>query len=93
MRGSDASAWPAGAVGWMGVRAGAGRSQDRRKATATGKRWEWKRERHEEEEREMGSTPTRAALFIGGSTESAHCDSFCRTTHLNGSIPRSSRED
>jgi hypothetical protein len=93
MRGGDASAWPAGAVGWMGARAGAGRSQDRRKATATGKRREWKRERREEEEREMGSTPTQASLFIGGSTESARCDSFRRTTHLNGSIPRSLRED
>jgi hypothetical protein len=41
----------------------------------------------------MGSTLTRAALFIGGSTESSCCGSFRRTTRLNGSIPRSSRED
>jgi hypothetical protein len=41
----------------------------------------------------MGSTPTRAALFIEGSTESARCGSFRHTTHSNGSIPRSSRED
>jgi hypothetical protein len=40
--------------------------QDHSKATAAGKRREWKRERREGDERGMGSTPTRAALFIGG---------------------------
>jgi hypothetical protein len=48
------------------ARARARRLQGRNKATAAGKRWEWKRERREGEERGMGSTPTRAALFIGG---------------------------
>jgi hypothetical protein len=41
----------------------------------------------------IGSTPPRAALFIGGSTESIRCGSFHRTIHLNGSILRSSQED
>jgi hypothetical protein len=41
----------------------------------------------------MGSTTTQTALFIEGSTESARCGSFRRTTRFNGCIPRSSRED
>jgi hypothetical protein len=41
----------------------------------------------------MGSTPTRAALFIGGSTGSVRCGSFRRTTCFNDSIPINSRED
>jgi hypothetical protein len=41
----------------------------------------------------MGSTPTRAALFIGGSTGSACCGSFRRTTRFNGYIPINSQED
>jgi hypothetical protein len=47
----------------------------------------------EEEERGMGSTPPRAALFIGGSTESARCGSFSRTIRYNRSILGSSREN
>jgi hypothetical protein len=43
--------------------------------------------------RGMGSTPPRLTLFIEGSTESIRCGSLLRTTHPNGSIPRSSRED
>jgi hypothetical protein len=77
----------------MGAHAGARRSQDHNRATVVGKRREWKRKRHKEEERGMGPTPTRATLFIGGSTESARCSSFRRTTCLNRSILRSSRED
>jgi hypothetical protein len=41
----------------------------------------------------MGSTPTRAALFIGVSTGSARCGSFRHTTRFNGSIPINLRED
>jgi hypothetical protein len=41
----------------------------------------------------MGSTPLWAVLFIGGSTESICCGSFHRKKRLNGSIPRSSREN
>jgi hypothetical protein len=93
MRNGDASTWLAEARGWMGTRPGARRSQDRKKATAAGKRWEWKQMRREEEERGMGSTPPRAALFIGGSTDSARCGSFRRTTRLNGSILISSRDN
>jgi hypothetical protein len=43
--------------------------------------------------RGMGSTPPRLTLFIEGSTKSIRCGSLLRTTHPNGSIPRSSRED
>jgi hypothetical protein len=41
----------------------------------------------------MESTPTRASIFIGGSTGSARYGSFRRTTRYNGSIPIISRED
>jgi hypothetical protein len=87
-RSSGARVWPVGTGGWMGARA---REQSSRKTV--GKQWWQKRERREEEERWMGSTPTRAALFIGGSTGSTRCGSFRRTTRFNGSIPRSLRED
>jgi hypothetical protein len=46
-------------AGWVRVRERGGRK-------IAGKRREWKRERQEQEERGMGSTSTRAALFIGG---------------------------
>jgi hypothetical protein len=58
-----ARAWPAGAGGGMGARA---REKGGRKIV--GKLWWQKRKRREEEERRMGSTPTRVALFIEGST-------------------------
>jgi hypothetical protein len=37
VRGGSASTWLVGAGGWMGARAGARRSQDRRSAMAAGK--------------------------------------------------------
>jgi hypothetical protein len=77
----------------MGARARARWSHDHRSATAAGKRREWNRKRRNEEEKRMWSTLTRAALFIEGYTKSARCGSFRRTTRLNGSIPRSLRED
>jgi hypothetical protein len=87
-RSGGASTWLAGAGGWTGARSGARHSQDRKRATTVGKRRKWKRQRHkEEEERGMGSTPPRAALFIGGSTDSACYGSFRRTIRLNSSIP------
>jgi hypothetical protein len=83
-----ARAWPELVAGRVG--AGARRPQDR-----------YEREKAVEGEekatggrrKRMGSTPPRAILFIGGSTESICCGSFHRTMRLNGSIPRSFRED
>jgi hypothetical protein len=92
VRSGGAITWLVGARGWTGVRSEERQSQDRKRATAEGKRQKLKRERCEGEERGMGSTPPRAALFIGGSTESARCGSFRRTIRPNGSIPGSSRE-
>jgi hypothetical protein len=40
-----------------------------------------------------GVNPTLGRLIYRGSTESIRCDSFHRLMRLNGSIPRSSRED
>jgi hypothetical protein len=93
MRSGGTNTWLVGAGGWTGTHPGARRSQDRKRATAAGKRRKWKRKRHEEEERGMGSTPPRAALFIGWSTEFLYCSSFRRTTRLNGSITICSRDN
>jgi hypothetical protein len=68
-------------------------TQERSGRKIVGKLQRRKRERREEEEERMGSTPTRAALFIGGSTGSAHCGPFRRTTCYNGSISIILRED
>jgi hypothetical protein len=74
------------AHGWPEMEAGrvCAWEQDGRKIA--GQQRKRKRQRREEEERGMGSTPPRAALFIGGSTKSTRCGSFRRTTRLNSSI-------
>jgi hypothetical protein len=83
---SGASAWMVGAGEWMEARA---REVDARLRGATAVRAMAMGERRGR----MGSTLTCAALFIGGSTGSACCGSFCHTTRLNGSIPIILRED
>jgi hypothetical protein len=62
-------------------------SQDRGKATAAEVRAMGGRRKGN------GVNPDSGRPIYRGSTESARCGSFRRTTRLNGSIPRSSRED
>jgi hypothetical protein len=80
----------AGARGWMRVGAGARLSQDRYggekvmevEVTAMGGRQKWNR-----------VNPALGRPIYRGVHRSTHYGSFCRTTRLNGSIPRNSRED
>jgi hypothetical protein len=93
MRGGGASAWPAGAGGWMGARA---RKQGGRKIAGKLRRQESDGSRSESDARKKkgnGVNPDPGRPIYGGSTESARCGSFRRTTRPNGIIPRSSRED
>jgi hypothetical protein len=83
MRSGDASAWPAGAGGWMSACAGARWWQDCGKATATEVR------ATEGRRKKNGVNPDLGYTIYRGSTESARCGSFRRTTRFNGSIPRS----
>jgi hypothetical protein len=71
----------------MGARAGARRSQDRRKATGVEARAVGGRRKGN------GANPDPGRPIYRGSTESARCGSFRLTICLNGSILRSSRED
>jgi hypothetical protein len=86
-RSGSASTWLAGARGWTGARVGTRWSEDRRtateaEATAAGGR-----------RKGNGVNPASGRLIYRGSTESARCGSFRRTTRLNGSILKSSRAD
>jgi hypothetical protein len=92
VRSGGASTSLAGAGGWMDGRGSTAVARSlwcARERESNGSR----RESDGGRRRGMGSTPPRAILFIGGSTESICCGSFYRTMRLNGSIPRSSRED
>jgi hypothetical protein len=54
------------AHGWLELEAGRVRAWEQGGRKIAGQRRKRKRQRREEEERGMGSTPPRAALFIGG---------------------------
>jgi hypothetical protein len=87
-RSSNASTCSAGVGSWTNGRGS--------KAVVRSLRCAWEREsnrcgRESDRERRRGmrSTPPRAVLFIGGSTETIRCGSFLRTKLFNDSIPRS----
>jgi hypothetical protein len=83
-----ARAWPELEATWVGT--GARRSQEKLQrgraavveVKATGRKTKG-----------IGVNLAPGRPIYRGSTESARCGSFCRTTCVNGSIPRSSRKD
>jgi hypothetical protein len=75
--------------------AGAGNGLDMRAREEAARLWELRRLHRgggdsdgRKKKGECGQTPTRCALFIGGSTGSARCGSFCRTIRTTTAIFR-----